>query len=164
MPRIHDLSVNGARVEVDVDAETPLLMVLRDDLNLTGSKIGCGEGMCGACTVLIDGEPIRSCITPVAVAAGKAVLTIEGIAMNGQLHPLQQAFLEVGAFQCGYCTPGMIMSGIALLAKYREPSEAEIIAFMQGNICRCGAYRRIIRAIQQAATTLSRAATWGAVR
>jgi len=154
MSRVTELSVNGARLRVDAASEHPLLGVLRDQLGLTGCKIGCGEGECGVCTVLIDGQPARSCITPVGAAAGKQVLTIEGLERNGQLHPLQQAFLDVDALQCGYCTPGMIMSGVALLAHNTDPSEHEIVDFMQGNICRCGTYPRIVRAIQQAAAVL----------
>jgi aerobic-type carbon monoxide dehydrogenase small subunit (CoxS/CutS family) len=128
-----------------------LLVVLRDHLGLTGSKPGCGEGECGACTVLVEGVAVRSCVTPADSAAGKAVLTIEGLERDGRLHPLQQAFLDNGAFQCGYCTPGMLMSAVALLNSCPEPSEEEIAAGLDGNICRCGAYRRIVRAVRQAA-------------
>ena len=151
MPIIRELTVNGAAVTVEVDGATPLLAVLRDELGLTGSKISCGEGACGACTVLVDGGAVRSCITPVGSVAGQAICTIEGLAQDGRLHPLQQAFLDQQAFQCGYCTPGMIMAGVALLAQCPQPREEEIVAFMQGNICRCGASLRIIRAIRQAA-------------
>jgi aerobic-type carbon monoxide dehydrogenase small subunit (CoxS/CutS family) len=151
MARVTELTVNGASVAVDVDSATPLLSVLREDLGLTGSKIGCAEGECGACTVLAGGRAIRSCITPVGTVADRPIVTIEGLEQDDRLHPLQQAFLEAEAFQCGYCTPGMIMAGVGLLAACPDPTEAEIVAGMQGNICRCGAYQRIIRAIQQAA-------------
>ncbi|HEX6606255.1 MAG TPA: (2Fe-2S)-binding protein [Chloroflexia bacterium] len=151
MARVTELTVNGAPVAVDVDATTPLLSVLREDLGLTGSKIGCGEGECGACTVLAGDRAIRACITPVSTVADRPIVTIEGLAQGDRLHPLQQAFLDAEAFQCGYCTPGMIMAGLGLLTACPNPTEAEIVAGMQGNICRCGTYRRIIRAIQQAA-------------
>ena len=146
MPRVTQLSVNGARRSIDADSERSLLSVLRDDLELTGAKYGCGEGQCGACTVLLDGQPVRSCITRVRAAAGKQITTIEGIH-----HPLQEAFLEAGAMQCGYCTSGMIVSGVALLTKTPSPSRDEIVRHMNGNICRCGTYLRIIAAIQKAA-------------
>src|SRR4051812_10696534 len=148
------LRVNRAPVQVDVDEEMSLLAVLREHLDLTGCKYGCGEGECGACTVLVGGEAVRSCITPAGSALGKEVLTIEGLEQGGRLHPLQQAFLDTGAFQCGYCTPGMIMSGLALLNSNSDPSEEQIAAALEGNICRCGAYRRIVRAVRQAAVTL----------
>src|ERR1700675_3573991 len=137
MPRITQLHVNGKDVRIDADGERSLLNVLRDDLDLTGAKYGCGEGQCGACTVLLDGEAVRSCITPVSQAAGKRITTIEGLERDGRLHPLQEAFLETGAMQCGYCTPGMIMSGVSLLSKNAHPSDPEIIHAMQGNVCRC---------------------------
>jgi aerobic-type carbon monoxide dehydrogenase small subunit (CoxS/CutS family) len=146
--------VNGAAVPVEADDETTLLSVLRERLGLTGSKYGCGEGECGACTVLVDGEAVRSCITPAGSLQGKQIITIEGVEQGGQLHPLQQAFLDVGAFQCAYCTSGMIMSGVALLNSCPDPSEQQIVAAMDGNICRCGGYRRIARAILLAATTM----------
>jgi aerobic-type carbon monoxide dehydrogenase small subunit (CoxS/CutS family) len=149
--QVQELQVNGATVALDVDAATPLLSVLRDTLGLTGSKIGCGEGACGACTVLAGGVAIRACVTPVGDVAEQPLRTIEGLAAGGALHPLQQAFLDQQAFQCGYCTPGMIMAAVALLAQCPRPTEADIVAAMQGNICRCGTYPRIIRAIQQAA-------------
>ena len=154
MSRITGLTVNGARLAVDADAEQPLLGVLRDDLGLTGCKIGCGEGECGACTVLVDDQPSRSCITPVGTVAGRRVRTIEGLEQEGRLHPLQQAFLDLGALQCGYCTPGMIMAALGLLQRCPDPSEEAIIHAMQGNICRCGTYPRIVRAIQEAAAEL----------
>ncbi len=127
---------------------------MRDDLDLTGSKYGCGEGQCGACTVLIDGQATRSCITKLGAAAGKKITTIEGIEKNGPLHPLQEAFLEADALQCGYCTPGMIMSSVALLSKNPNPSEQEIVRFMDGNVCRCGTYPRIVSAIRKAAQSM----------
>src|SRR5688572_22680847 len=150
-----ELRVNGTLVQVEVGGgEATLLMVLRDHLGLTGCKPGCGEGECGACTILLDGRAVRSCVTEARAAEGKDVLTIEGLEVNGQLHPLQQAFLDNGAFQCGYCTPGMTMSALALLNSCPDPREDEIVDAMQGNICRCGTYLRIVRAIHQAALTL----------
>ena len=151
MPKITQLHVNGIKHRVDVDSRRSLLSVLRDDLELTGSKYGCGEGQCGACTVLIEGQSVRSCITTVDSAAGKQITTIEGLEKNGRLHPLQETFIETCAMQCGYCTPGMIMSGVSLLKKNPNPSEQEIIRFMEGNICRCGTYPRIVSAIRKAA-------------
>ena len=151
MSRITELNVNGSKLKVEVDSEKSLLSVLRDDLALTGSKYGCGEGQCGACTVLIGGVPARSCITPVGAAAGKPIATIEGLESNGRLHPLQQAFIDADALQCGYCTSGMIMSGVALLSKNPGPGEAEIVRLMEGNVCRCGTYPRIVAAITKAA-------------
>jgi aerobic-type carbon monoxide dehydrogenase small subunit (CoxS/CutS family) len=151
MARIKQLHVNDTRYSVDADAERSLLSVLREDLDLTGSKYGCGEGQCGACTVLIDGQPTRSCITPVGAVEGKPITTIEGLEKNGRLHPLQEAFLEAGAMQCAYCTPGMILSGVGLLRKNPSPGDAEILRAMQGNLCRCGAYTRIVEAVRKAA-------------
>ena len=151
MITIKELNVNGTTHRVAVDADRSLLSVLRDELDLTGSKYGCGEGQCGACTVLIGGNPARSCITKIGAVAGKPITTIEGIAKNGQLHPLQQAFLEADALQCGYCTSGMIVSGVALLKQTPDASEAEIVRFMEGNVCRCGTYPRIVAAITKAA-------------
>jgi aerobic-type carbon monoxide dehydrogenase small subunit (CoxS/CutS family) len=177
-------TLNGAELTIDADPQATLLSVLRERFDLTGAKLSCGEGACGACTVLVGDEPVRSCITSIAAAAGKRVLTIEGLAtptmnaeggtMNGQpaairpeagtgasfivhrssLHPLQQAFIDADAFQCGYCTPGMIMAGVGLLLKHPDPDVETIVSFMQGNICRCGMYARIVRAIQQAAAEL----------
>jgi aerobic-type carbon monoxide dehydrogenase small subunit (CoxS/CutS family) len=146
-----ELMVNGTRHSVASDGEGSLLSVLRDEIGLTGAKYGCGEGQCGACTVLIDGAPRRSCITKLWSVAGKAVTTIEGIERDGALHPLQQAFLAEDALQCGYCTSGMIVSGVALLKTNANPSVAEIVEFMDGNICRCGTYPRIVAAIRRAA-------------
>jgi aerobic-type carbon monoxide dehydrogenase small subunit (CoxS/CutS family) len=151
--QVQELQVNGATVPVDVEAGTPLLSVLRDTLGLTGSKIGCGEGACGACTVLVGGAATRACITPVGSVAGQPIRTIEGLAPDDGLHPVQAAFLDQQAFQCGYCTPGMIMAAVGLLEQCPAPTEADIVAAMQGNICRCGTYRRIMQAIQQAAAT-----------
>ena len=145
-----ELVVNQKHYRLQVDANSLLLWVLRDELELTGSKYGCGEGHCGACTVLIDGAPVRSCITPVSKVAGKEITTIEGLAENGRLHPLQEAFIQVDALQCGYCTPGMILSGVGLLKKTPHPSEAEIRRALEGNVCRCGTYPRIVAAMQMA--------------
>ncbi len=146
-----EIEVNGKKYPVRYDADTPLLYVLRDELGLTGSKYGCGEGQCGACTVLIDGAPRKSCQIAVSAAAGKPITTIEGLEKDGHLHPVQQAFLDAGAFQCAYCTPGMIMSSVGLLQGNANPSPAEIVQFLQGNICRCGAHPRIVDAVRQAA-------------
>jgi aerobic-type carbon monoxide dehydrogenase small subunit (CoxS/CutS family) len=146
-----ELVVNQKHYRLQVHEDRMLLWVLRDDLELTGSKYGCGEGQCGACTVLIDGEPTRSCITTATSVAGKPITTIEGLALNGRLHPLQDAFIQADAMQCGYCTPGMIVSGAALLKKNPHPSETEIKQAMQGNVCRCGTYPRIVAAVQMAA-------------
>ena len=148
-----ELEVNGKRYSVQCDPESPLLSALRDELNLTGTKYGCGEGQCGACTVLIGGVPRRSCQISVSAAGSKPITTIEGLEQDGHLHPVQQAFLEAGAFQCAYCTSGMIMSSVGLLSANPDPSPAEIVQFLQGNICRCGTYPRVIGAVQQAART-----------
>jgi aerobic-type carbon monoxide dehydrogenase small subunit (CoxS/CutS family) len=145
------LTVNGKPYTVEAGPQTSLLSVLREQLDLTGSKYGCGEGQCGACTVLIDGKAQRSCVTKAGTVSQKRVTTIEGLASGGQLHPVQEAFLEAGAMQCGYCTSGMIMSAVALLQRNPTPKENEIIAFMDGNVCRCGTYPRIVSAIQKAA-------------
>jgi aerobic-type carbon monoxide dehydrogenase small subunit (CoxS/CutS family) len=148
------LSINGRPYSFEADLQTSLLTALRDLLNLTGTKYGCGEGQCGACTVLIDGQAQRSCITKVSVIAQKKITTIEGLAIGDKLHPLQEAFLKEGALQCGYCTSGMIMSGVALLNGNPHPSRSEIVDFMDGNICRCGTYSRVIQAIQTAGKEL----------
>ena len=153
-----DFEVNGRTYKLEGDPERNLLGVLRDELDLTGSKYGCGEGQCGACTVLIAGAPVRSCITPLRVAAAKAIITIEGLASNGNLHPLQQAFLDADAFQCGYCTPGMIMSAAGLLAKSANPATPQITRAMHGNVCRCGTYPKIIAAVRLAAAAMKRGA------
>lgn len=148
------LDVNGTRHAVAADAERTLLSVLRDDLDLTGTKYGCGEARCGACIVFLDGEPTPSCITLMDEVGGKRITTIEGVEQNGRLHPLQEAFLEMGAMQCGYCTPGMIMSGVALLRANPDPSEAEIARTLEVNICRCGMHGRIIAAVRRAAAMM----------
>ena len=155
MDNITKLHVNGSVHAIDADASSSLLSVLRDQLDLTGSKYGCGEGACGACTVLIDGNWQRSCITRVGSVGDKKVTTIEGLATNERLHPLQQAFLDEGAMQCAYCTSGMIMTACALLSKKPDPSPGEIAEFMEGNICRCGTYPRIVSAIRKAAHVLN---------
>ena len=155
MPTAIEPRVNGAARRVQVDDDRSLLSVLRDELDLTGTKYGCGEAQCGACTVLLDNKPIRSCVTPVRAAAGKQITTIEGLESNGRLHPLQQAFLEMGAMQCAYCTSGMIMSGVGLLQANPNPTEREIVQFMNGNICRCGTYSRIVAAIRNAAHAIN---------
>jgi aerobic-type carbon monoxide dehydrogenase small subunit (CoxS/CutS family) len=157
MPDVKDLRINGAMVRVSAEGERSLLGVLRDDLGLTGSKYGCGEGRCGACTVLVDGEPVRSCVTKLSTVATREITTIEGLEKNGTLHPLQEAFLEFGAMQCGYCTCGMIMSGVGLLRKNSQPTREEIVEHMNGNICRCGTYPRIIAALATAAKTIKEA-------
>jgi aerobic-type carbon monoxide dehydrogenase small subunit (CoxS/CutS family) len=144
------LLVNGSEHHVDVQPEKPLLYVLRDDLGLTGTKYGCGEGQCGACTVLVEGSAVRSCRMQVSSAAGRKITTIEGLTRGEKLHPVQQAFLEVEAFQCGYCTSGMILSAAALLENIPSPTDQQIIRHMDGNICRCGAYGRIIEAVHRA--------------
>lgn len=151
MARTTALTVNGKKLRIDVEPDASLLSVLRNDLSLTGSKYGCGEGQCGACTVLIDNDPVRSCITPVARAAGKQITTIEGLATEGRLHPLQEAFLKADALQCGYCTSGMIMAAVALLNSTPKPSRSEIVRHMDKNICRCGTYQRVVAAIEMAA-------------
>lgn len=153
------LAINGKSYSVDTDPQTSLLTVLREKLDLTGSKYGCGEGQCGACTVIIDGKSQRSCVTRVGSVTGKKITTIEGIATGDQLHPVQEAFLEVGAMQCAYCTSGMIMSAVALLQKNPNPDRSQIVDYMDGNVCRCGTYPRIITAIQKAATAMSQQAT-----
>ncbi len=153
MPTNYSLKVNGRTFPVEADPDSKLLWILREQLDLTGTKYGCGEGQCGACTVLIDGRAQRSCMTPVSAVAGKSIITIEGLAHNDHLHPVQQAFLDEGAMQCAYCTSGMIMSAVSLLNNRPNPSDAEILQFMQGNICRCGTYPRILAAIRKACAT-----------
>jgi aerobic-type carbon monoxide dehydrogenase small subunit (CoxS/CutS family) len=145
------LEVNGKRYAVKYPGDTPLLYVLRDELGLTGTKYGCGEGQCGACTVLLGGAPRRSCQIPVSAAAGRPITTIEGLEQNGKLHPVQQAFLDAGAFQCAYCTSGMIMSSVGLLKTNPNPTPADIVQGLQGNMCRCGTHPRIMEAVLNAA-------------
>jgi aerobic-type carbon monoxide dehydrogenase small subunit (CoxS/CutS family) len=151
------LSVNGASHTVDVEPETPLLWVLRDTIGLTGTKYGCGISRCGACTVHIDGQPVKSCQTPASAAVGKPVTTIEGLAANGTPHPVQAAWAEISVPQCGYCQSGQIMAAAALLAKRRNPSDRDIDAAMADNLCRCGTYLRIKQAIRRAGELMQRA-------
>ena len=151
MQRTISFTLNRKPVKVTVDDERMLLWVLRYDLGLTGAKFGCGEGFCGACTVIVDDEPVRSCSTQVKEVAGKRVLTIEGLGQEGRLHPVQAAFARHNAFQCGYCTPGMIMTAYALLLKKPHATRDEIIEYMDGNLCRCGSHVRILAAIQEVA-------------
>jgi len=153
MPTVTELTINGQRTSVNVEPDVPLLTVLRDYLDLTGTKYGCGEGRCGACTVLIDGKPIRSCLTTTANSAGKSITTIEGLAKDGKLTPLQEAFIKADALQCAFCISGMIMSASALLDHNAHPTREDIISSMNGNVCRCGVYQRIIEAIQMASNT-----------
>ena len=153
MPNVTSLNVNGKKLRVDVDSQTPLLYVLRDHLNMTGTKYGCGESKCGACTVLVDGQVMRSCVTPVGRVGGKPVTTIEGLEKDGKLHPLQEAFLKADALQCGFCTSGMIVAAAGLLSKNAKPSREEIVKHMDANVCRCGTYARIVNAIEIASGT-----------
>ena len=157
MARITELDINGSKRRVDADADRNLLSVLRDDLDLTGTKYGCGEGQCAACTVLIDGQPTRSCITKVGTAAGKRIVTIEGLSPEGKLHPMQEAFIHADAMQCGWCTPGMILGAVGLLTKNPHPTDAEIVTGMNGHICRCGTYPKVVAAIQAASKKGGRA-------
>jgi aerobic-type carbon monoxide dehydrogenase small subunit (CoxS/CutS family) len=148
------LEVNGRQYPVNYPPDTPLLYVLRDELGFTGTKYGCGEGQCGSCTVLLDGAPRRSCQIPVSAAEGRPITTIEGLEKDGKLHPVQQAFLDAGAFQCAYCTSGMIMSSVGLLKTNPNPNHADIVQGLQGNVCRCGTHPRIVEAVLSAAKTL----------
>ena len=141
--------LNGKPVRLDVDGDRTLLWVLRTDLGLTGTKLGCGASFCGACTVVVDREAVRSCQVPVKTVAGKEVTTIEGLERNGRLHPLQEAFADTGGLQCGFCTPGMIMTAFALLLKNPKPTRAQILAGMEDNLCRCAAHHRIVEAIER---------------
>ena len=150
----YSLRVNGKTHQVEGAPDDSLLSVLRYDLDLTGSKFGCGEGFCGACTVLIDQQPTRSCMTRLGAVAGAAITTIEGLASGERLHPVQEAFLEAEAFQCGYCTPGMVMATVGLLRAHPAPSEQDIARLMDRNVCRCGTYPRIVRAVKLAAERL----------
>lgn len=150
-PKVTELTINGQRTSVNVEPDVPLLSVLRDYLDLTGTKYGCGEGRCGACSVIIDGQLTRSCVTPVAKAADKNISTIEGLAKDGKLTPLQEAFIKADAMQCAFCTSGMVLAGTALLSRNAHPTREEIVSFMNRNICRCGVYQRIVEAIQSVA-------------
>lgn len=153
------LTVNGVERTVTTDPQRPLLDVLREDLHLTGAKYGCGEGRCGACTVLLDGKPARSCVVPVSLADKKSITTIEGLAKGDALHPVQEAFLEEGAIQCGYCTSGMVLSAVALLGTKPNPTDEEIVAGMNENICRCNGYIKIVKAVRRAADKMRREET-----
>ena len=151
MTAITSIHVNGQRHEVSADPDTALLYVLRNDLELKGARFGCGLGQCGACTVLVDGRPVQSCDFPLSAAAGKAITTIEGLAADGRLHPLQQAFIDEQAAQCGYCITGIIMRAKALLDANPQPSDADIRAALKGHLCRCGTHQRILRAVRRVA-------------
>lgn len=152
-----ELQVNGIWRSVAAEPGSMLLSVLRDQLDLTGTKYGCGEGQCGACTVLVDGQPVRSCITRAEAVAGKSITTIEGLERDGRLHPLQEAFLGAGAMQCGYCTAGMIVEGVALLRSNSDPNETQIKQGLEGHICRCGTYPRIVAAVRMASLAMREA-------
>ena len=152
MNRPTNFTLNGEPVSINTDDQRALLWVLRGDLGHTGTKYGCGEGVCGSCTVAVDGKAVRSCQTSLADVAGKKVVTVEGLEQKGKLHPLQQAFIDHGAFQCGYCTSGMLMNAYALLQSNPKPTRDAIVQEMDGNLCRCGAHQRIIAAIQDAST------------
>lgn len=154
MQRTISFTLNGKAARVTVDDERMLLWVLRYDLGLTGTKFGCGAGLCGACTVIVNKEAVRSCSTPVKDIAAKQVLTIEGLSQDGKLHPIQEAFLKHHAFQCGYCTSGMILNAYALLLKTPRPTRAEVIRHMDDNLCRCGSHVRILEAIEEAAAAM----------
>jgi carbon-monoxide dehydrogenase small subunit len=149
------LTVNGRSVQVDAAPDETLLTLLREDLGLTGTKDGCGEGECGACTVLLDGEAVNACLVLAAQVDGHEVLTIEGLAAGGELHPIQRAFIEAGAVQCGFCTPGAIMSAVALLARYPDPDEREIRQALSGNLCRCTGYAKMVQAVRRAAREMA---------
>jgi aerobic-type carbon monoxide dehydrogenase small subunit (CoxS/CutS family) len=150
------LNINGAKMPVDAPGDETLLSVLRNRLALTGTKYGCGEGECGACTVLLDGNAVKSCQTLVSEAAGAKITTVEGLEQNGRLTPVQQAFVDAGAYQCGFCTSGMVMRATALLAATPRPTQAEIVARMNGNVCRCGTYPRIVDAVQRASMSMAK--------
>jgi len=151
MPRAVSFTLNGKPVRLETDDGRTLLWVLRSDLGLTGTKYGCGVGLCGSCTVVVDGKAVQSCRMPLALVEGKQVTTIEGLAAGGRLHPLQQAFIDKGGFQCGYCTPGMIMSAYGLLLRQPHPSREAVIGALEGNLCRCSAYKRILEAVESVA-------------
>jgi aerobic-type carbon monoxide dehydrogenase small subunit (CoxS/CutS family) len=159
MTKITQIHLNGSARPIDADPDRSLLSVLRDDLGLTGTKYGCGEGQCGACTVLLDGKRVRSCVTRLDTVRGKPIRTIEDLATGTELHPVQQAFLDADALQCGYCTSGMIMAAVALLSQQPAPGREAIIAFMDKNICRCGTYPRIVAAIERASKVMKGAAS-----
>jgi aerobic-type carbon monoxide dehydrogenase small subunit (CoxS/CutS family) len=163
MPR-YSLRINGRAHDVEGEAADTLLSILRYELGLTGSKYGCGEGQCGACTVLVDGQAARSCVTTLAAAAGKPITTIEGLAPGDRLHPVQEAFLEAEAFQCGYCTPGMIVATVSLLKANPNPTEQDIARALDRNVCRCGTFPRIVKAIRLAAERLRTSDTAAGVR
>lgn len=150
MKRSIRFGLNGQPITLDTDDDRSLLWVLRTDLELTGTKYGCGEGICGACTVIVGGKAVRSCMTSLKNIQGKEVVTIEGLARDGKLHPLQQAFVDHGALQCGYCTSGMLLNAYAFLREHPKPSRDEIVAHMERNLCRCGAHQRIVAAIESA--------------
>jgi aerobic-type carbon monoxide dehydrogenase small subunit (CoxS/CutS family) len=156
MEKTVSFTIKGEKKTVTTDGDRSLLDVLREDLRLTGTKYGCGEGACGACTVLMEGEPVLSCITAVAKADKKSITTIEGLSSGDSLHPVQEAFLEEGAMQCGYCTSGMVLTATALLEKNTNPSDEEIVEAMNGNICRCNGYVKILRAVRSAAEKMGR--------
>ncbi len=158
MKRPISFTLNGRPVTLDTDDARTMLWVLRTDLGFTGTKYGCGEGVCGACTVIVDGKAVRSCLTPLAHVEHRSVSTIEGLAPDGRMHPLQQAFLDHGAFQCGYCTSGMLLSAAALLRENPNPSRDAIVAHMEHNLCRCGAHQRIVAAIESAAQRMRKSA------
>jgi aerobic-type carbon monoxide dehydrogenase small subunit (CoxS/CutS family) len=151
MPRALSLTLNGKPVRLETDEKRTLLWVLRTDLGLTGTKYGCGAGVCGSCTVVVDGQPVRSCRATLAEVEGRSVTTIEGLAKGGALHPIQQAFVDKGGLQCGFCTPGMIMSAYGLLLADPHPSREKVVEAMEGNLCRCSAYKRILEAIESVA-------------
>ena len=156
MDATFELAVNGQQKTVTSDPQRPLLDVLREDLHLTGTRYGCGEGKCGSCIVLMDGKPVLACNTPVSKAVGKAIVTIEHLARGDKLHPVQEAFLAERAFQCGFCTPGMILATTALLNQTPDPTDAQIVSALDGHVCRCGSYARVLKAVRRAAAQARR--------